>query len=185
MNENNLPQITEYYKNYSPPFDIKEIISRLIKGVNPKYLIGLDCIILTNKGALNSDRKKQKIKLKQHKVTLRDSLGLYYRKQNNKKAYIELFVDNILNNFSGKVIRISFFKNVAFSKVLFHEIGHHIHFTQKPMYKDREMVADKWGIILSRRYLGKKYWYLIPVYFLIKVLVKLYKFIVKKRNKFG
>ena len=178
------PVIHENYKNYSPPFNIKKVISRLMKGVNPKYLIGLDSIVLTNKGALNSDRKKQKIRLNNRKVKLRESLGLYYRKQNNKKAYIEIFTDNVLINFPKGIIRVNLIKDLIFSKVLYHEIGHHINLTQKPLYKNKEMVADKWSIVLGRKYIWKKYWYLIPVFLFIKIVRKLFKLLGRILNRF-
>jgi hypothetical protein len=36
--------------------------------------------------------------------------------------------------------------------VLFHEIGHHIHFTVRPEYREREDVADVWKVRLERNY---------------------------------
>jgi hypothetical protein len=36
--------------------------------------------------------------------------------------------------------------------VLFHEIGHHIHYTLRPEYREREDVADDWGVKLRRNW---------------------------------
>jgi len=56
---------------------------------------------------------------------------------------------------------------MAFGEVLFHEIGHHMHRTRAPEFKEREDVADSWEKRLSRVFFRKRYWYLMPVVYLL------------------
>lgn len=54
-------------------------------------------------------------------------------------------------------------RDVCFGRVLFHEIGHHIHATMRPEYGDEEDVADIWVKKLAITFMRKKYWFLMPV----------------------
>ena len=51
-------------------------------------------------------------------------------------------------------------RTVCFSKVLFHEIGHHIHATVRPEFREKEDIADDWGKKLTGNYLLKRYWFI-------------------------
>jgi hypothetical protein len=54
-------------------------------------------------------------------------------------------------------------KDVAFARVLYHELGHHIHTTLQPEHGEREDVAEEWGRKLTRSFVRRKYWYLLPL----------------------
>ena len=41
--------------------------------------------------------------------------------------------------------------------VLFHEIGHHIHATIRPEFREREDVADIWKVRLDQHYLRSRH----------------------------
>jgi hypothetical protein len=47
--------------------------------------------------------------------------------------------------------------------VLFHEIGHHIDYTVKPEFREKEDVADDWAKKMIGNYFTKEYRYLLPV----------------------
>jgi hypothetical protein len=49
------------------------------------------------------------------------------------------------------------------AQTLYHEIGHHIHYTIRPEYKEKEDVADRWSKKLTAKFLRRKYWYIIPI----------------------
>jgi hypothetical protein len=50
---------------------------------------------------------------------------------------------------------------MVLGEVLFHEIGHHIHYTQAPEFREREDVAEDWKKRLSKIYFRKRYWYFV------------------------
>jgi hypothetical protein len=43
--------------------------------------------------------------------------------------------------------------------VLFHEIGHHVHATVRPEFREKEDIADDWGKKLTGNYIFNRYWY--------------------------
>jgi hypothetical protein len=49
---------------------------------------------------------------------------------------------------------------MRFSYTLYHELGHHIHETQRPEYRERENVADTYAFRLLRRYWLRR-WYVL------------------------
>jgi len=79
-----------------------------------------------------------------------------------EKAWIELFVDK-LDTGIYQFWWIPLLREMAFAWVLFHEIGHHIDYTIKPEFREKEDAADDWGKKLFKNFFRKEYWYLIPV----------------------
>lgn len=63
--------------------------------------------------------------------------------------------------------------------VLFHELGHHIHYTIRPDHKGKEDVADKWAGKLTANFIRKKYWYALPI---IIPAAKIYSLIRRKQR---
>jgi len=45
--------------------------------------------------------------------------------------------------------------------VLYHELGHHVHYFIRPEYKEKEDVADDWRNRFMANFLRKKYWYAV------------------------
>jgi hypothetical protein len=55
-----------------------------------------------------------------------------------------------------------------FGKVLYHEIGHHIHTVVRPEHsREREDIADEWQERLWKYYARKRYWYLMPLLWIL------------------
>jgi hypothetical protein len=48
QSEVSAPNIVEAYRDYVPPQSVRPIIEDLLKTVPPRYLVGLQSIILTN-----------------------------------------------------------------------------------------------------------------------------------------
>lgn len=51
-------------------------------------------------------------------------------------------------------------QDIVFSEILYHKIGHHIHYTKLPEHTEREDVAESWMRKLKFQYFRKHYWYL-------------------------
>jgi len=165
--------IREAYKDYTPPVPAAEIVDRLLSGLPPKRLIGLKTVVLTNAAGLSHDERRAKTWSRKRKVRIRECRGLYHQEWKNEPAWIELFVDSILQIWPRATLRIPLLRDLAFSDVLFHELGHHIHKTQAPEYKEREDVAEDWERRLDRYYYRRKYWYLAPLFLVLWVIVRI------------
>jgi hypothetical protein len=127
-------KVVEAYRDYTPSVDANLIVRQLLDTVPEKYLRGLDCILLTNEAALPRRDRIGRVWSRKRKFDKSRVLGRYYRRNSQNPAYIELRVDKILR-WMEKVPAASLFRKVLFGHVLFHEIGHHIHRTIRPEYK--------------------------------------------------
>lgn len=72
-------------------------------------------------------------------------------------------MDKTIEDYPRWLLCLGVVRDSLIAKVLFHEWGHHLHYTQAPEFRDKEDVADEWARKLSRSYLRRRYWYLIPV----------------------
>lgn len=186
MNDSQLPKILENYKNYDPPVWVRQTVLRLIDGVSANYLKGLKIISLSNTEGLNHNRKRQKTYSRKRKVAIRDCQGLYYQRWHGQPAYIELFVDKIIQDWPKILFSLNFFKDLAFSEVVYHELGHHIHKTNSPEHKEREDVAETWKNRLTHIYFRDRYFYmkiLINIFRLPVVLFSNLFRLIKNRSK--
>jgi hypothetical protein len=89
-------------------------------------------------------------------------LGLYHGAHREGRAWIELFVDNIAAT-TPRYGQIPIVRDLSFGKVLFHEIGHHAHATVAPEHREKEDVAGAWAKKLGKKFMRRKYWFLIPL----------------------
>lgn len=176
------PLIQETYKEYTPPVNVANAVQTLLAYVPSKYLAGLDQIVLTNAASLSQERRRQKTALGSPTPNVK---GLYHQLWNGQPAWIEIFVDNTLQEWPSKLIKLPFFRNYALSEALYHEIGHHIQFTKKLQFGDGEAFAEQYESKLFRLFFRKRYWYLQPIIFPLRVIYKfaaqLYKG--KRKNK--
>jgi hypothetical protein len=109
--------------------------------------------VLTNASGLPRKRRNSAVKARQRKVRLSAAGGLYHPAANGNRAWIEIFVDNTLRGWEkGWWLRVPFIRESKLADVLFHEIGHHIHFAVRPEYREKEDVADVWKVRLQRNY---------------------------------
>jgi hypothetical protein len=146
--------------------------------VPEKYLNGLDCVVLTNVGGLSRRDRVGRVWSRKRKFNKSSMVGRYHQGSRNSLPYIELRVDGIIEATERLALRIPFLRKVAFGHVLFHEIGHHIHYTIRPQHTEKEDVADTWAGKLNLNFMRKKYWYASPV--LIPAL-KIYR--IMRRNQ--
>jgi hypothetical protein len=147
------PKIIEQYSNYKPPFNVARIVSRMLDSVPHKYLNGLSEVVLTNPAGLSRPRRRSTTKSRGRKSRSVEARGLYHPAWNGKQAWIEIFVDQSLKISEKKLWgRLGFIRETALGSVLFHEIGHHIHATVRPEFREKEDIADDWGKKLGRRY---------------------------------
>lgn len=151
-------EIVERYKIWEPTTNAREAVESVLQSVPDEYLTGLNRIVLTEAGGFNRAARRKKTRHRGKTKNSREAIGSYHQAWQGQKAYIELFVDNIVAQ-CPKAMKISPLRDLVFADVLFHEIGHHIHITGTKVYREREDVADEWMHRLAKTYLRRK-WYL-------------------------
>jgi hypothetical protein len=65
------------------------------------------------------------------------------------------------------LLRFPIMRELVLSRVLFHELGHHIHLALEPVYADKEEIADYWQAALGRQFFRGRYWYAYPFFYLV------------------
>ena len=152
------PKVIAAFPGYSPPFDPVPIVEKMLESIPPKYLVGLSEVVLTNSSGLSRKLRRSVTKSRNRKVRIVEARGLYRQAWNGKPAWVQIFVDNTLKHWEKSWwLRVPIMRDMLLGEVLFHEIGHHIHFTQRPEYKEREDVADDWKDKLQKNFLRTQY----------------------------
>lgn len=143
-------RIVADYRKFNLPIDFRSSVERLLLGTPPKYLVGLDSVILRDSGGFTSREKKHK-----KKDSTKTLVGCYYRATRTTPPRIHLFLDNIVQG-PSLWLRIPLVRELMLAGPLFHELGHHIQEHIAPEYKDRETTADAWSQRLARDYFSSR-----------------------------
>lgn len=157
--------IARYSSGYKPPFNVRAVIERMVASVPPKYLVGLSEIILTDRGELPRKRRRSVTYSRNKKVSILQARGMYHPAWKNRRPWIEIFVDATLKPWEkGLWRKIPLIRELDLGQVLFHEIGHHVHYTVRPEYREKEDVADIWKVRLERNYYRQRFSFLkVPI----------------------
>jgi hypothetical protein len=179
------PKLITNFDGYSPSFDVTSIASRMIASIPANLLFGLDAVVFTNMHSLSQKRRTSTTKSRGRKVKIGNTAGLYHGKWQGKPAWIEIFVDKAMYD-SGRyrwVFRMPFIRDIFLSSILFHEIGHHIHATAQPEYREKEDVADKWKLKLQKHYMRSRYPMLTTVLRLMRPLIGVIEPLIKPSDE--
>jgi hypothetical protein len=150
-------KLVTYFREYEPPFDLRPLLSRMLRSVPSEYLAGLGSVVLTSTDTLSRKRRRSTTRSRKRIVKVVQARGLYHYAWAGEPAWIEIFVDRILNGWErGWWLKLPPVQDFLFAPVLFHEIGHHIHATARPEFREREDVADKWAVKLETIYYRKE-----------------------------
>jgi hypothetical protein len=166
--------IEEKY-NYNFDKDINKlklvpVVKNLLKYVPKRWLEGIKNIYITDTKNFNrNDIRYYNKKKYLNKVVL----GTYENLKDNKGIII-IYVDNILKTCSYNPLIAPLTKYFKISEILYHEIGHHIHNTIKPEFKEKENTANYYKEKLHRSLIRKRYWYLIIFLFPL-ILINYFK----------
>jgi hypothetical protein len=168
------PTVITNFSGYTPPYDVVPIVERMVATVPPKYLIGLSKVVLTNSSGLSRKLRRSVTKARKHKVRVVEARGLYHPAWKGNQAWIEIFVDNTLRQWEkGWWLKFNYLREMLLGDVLFHEIGHHIHATVQPEFREGEDVADGWKLRLIRQYNRFRHPWLIASLFPFQPLINM------------
>lgn len=140
---------------------------RLVGATPERYVGGLGAVVLTNLDAMNREQRRRKSRWRGRQVSVAQLLGRYHPAWNGAQAWIEIFVDQVFKDCPRWVQWVPPIRELLLADTLYHEIGHHVHRTQKPEYTEKESVADRWQRRLSAQYWRRQYWYLMPLAMLV------------------
>jgi hypothetical protein len=171
-----LPQIISLHSIDAPQKErVEKSVERLLHGIPKQYTIGLSRVILRDSANLTRHEKMKRKLAGPEKVLL----GCYHKQWRGEGAFIELFVDKIMDQSTSPLLRFSFWLDLLISDVLYHELGHHIHRTLRPERKNPESTANHWRRTLRHLYFRRRYRLIIPV---IRVAAYAGKVIRKRRD---
>ena len=147
----------------------------MLRSIPEKYTIGLSAVVLTNQDAMNRTRKRRKTWSRGRKVQLSECLGIYHPARRGESAWIEIFVDQVQSHMPKAIGVLPFIREMVLGQTPFHELRHHIHFTQVPEHRQRENVADDWSDWLGRTSFRSVHpysrWLLLPFLPLVQLVV--------------
>jgi hypothetical protein len=150
--------IREFYNGFVPPGYVRGLVSRLLFSVPSKYKAGLDVVVLTNQSGAPRRWRLGKVTSRKRRLPQDRVLGRYHFAHKGRPAWIELYVDKLVAGLSQYRF-VPLARTAIFAQVLFHEIGHHVHETVRPEFRETEDVADNWGRKLMANYFRTHYWY--------------------------
>jgi hypothetical protein len=154
-------RIVECYKDYRPPFDVAKVVAMLLRTTPEKYLRGLDSVVLMDEASLPRKDRKGKTTSRKRKLDKRRILGRYHPQWHWSRPWIEIRVDKTLAGTPRLLLWLPPVRGLCLGDVLYHELGHHVHYFIRPEYREKEDVADDWGRKFMANFLRKRYWYAI------------------------
>jgi hypothetical protein len=169
------PEVVVAFDQPDLPATVASDVAVLLRSVPNRYLCGLRLVRLAAASELSRGRRRSHTKSRGRKVPIDCAAGLYHAACKNAPATIELFIDNMYRGVPRWVLFIPLFRRLFLASTLYHEIGHHIHRTMQPEHTEREDVADRWSGRLGRRFLYRRYWYLMPLIYPVVALGRAYR----------
>lgn len=154
--------IYENYGTYKPSLNVRQMVEKLLDSIDPNFLQGLGSIALSSQGRLSRKGRRKKFLSRGRKLPVTRVLGYYAQSWKGQPAHIELYVDKIFLQAPGWLARIPTMGFFMIGHVLFHEIGHHLHKTKYPEFKEKEDIAEEWRKKLTKIAFRKRYPYLMP-----------------------
>jgi len=155
--------IHENYGDYKPGVNTRRIVKKLIASIEPEYLQSLGSIVLSSQCHLPRKKRRKKFLSRGSKFSTSEIQAYYHAQWRGQPAFIELYIDKILAPLPFWIRRFPLIGFFTIGKVFFHELGHHIHRTRRPEFKEKEDVADQWSRKLMKSAFRKRYRYAVPI----------------------
>ena len=166
-----LPEIEERYAEYRPPFDVTKVVQELLAPVPEKYTRGLKKVLLVDSGSLGRRDRVGKVWSRKRKFAKQAVRGMYHPDRN--APWIEIRVDRTTEAWKGMprwLFWLPLIRYIVIAEIFYHELGHHIHYTVRPEFREREDVAEVWRRKLSSNFIRAKYPHLFSVVLATKAI---------------
>jgi hypothetical protein len=148
--------IYEDYASYTPPVWVRPTVARLLSSLPEMSHNGLASIVLTN--SAHADDRYRRQRRNRHGLIA----GRYHPRTKGREPWVEILVDRTILPIDGGLSRFQWARDVAVARVLFHELGHHLHATIGSPGRGGEPSAEAWQRRLAGAHFRKRYWYLRP-----------------------
>jgi hypothetical protein len=168
-----MPAIYEDFKDYKPPITIHRTIDKLLGAMPARYLSGLQSIVLTDSASIGHGKTSR---VGGRKLDRKRCQGFYHGGTRDRLAWIEITVDNVIQKYPPRVMKVAFIREIVLADTLYHEIGHHLIARVGSGVRNESRAADEWSRHLSRYYFRKHHPYLMllarPLVFLLRVSLR-------------
>jgi hypothetical protein len=168
----NRVEVHANYRDEKPTVDVKSTVQSLIDDVPPELLVGFERVVLKCAADRPRGDKRRRKWSRGRKVHEGEVRALYHPQTAGQTAWIELFVDRLLNNVPRVVQWLPFVRDIVLAPVLYHELGHHIAGVRGGSHTRDEDFADEWSRELTARFMRRKYWYAVSLMQLVGWLSK-------------
>jgi hypothetical protein len=166
--------IYENYGAYKPGLNVRKMVEELLDSIDPNYLQGLSSVVLSSQSQLPRKGRRKKFLSRGRSLSVSRIRGFYRQSWQGQPAHIELYVDKILGPKPGWKVHIPTAGFFLIANTLFHELGHHLHKTQYPEFKEKEDVAEEWRKKLVKIAFQKRYPFALPFVKLLRPLIVWY-----------
>jgi len=116
----------------------------MLGSLSDGHINGLGAIVLGD-AARATKRKMKTARRNRHRIFI----GRYHHAWKQDRAWVEIVVDLALDRVPARYIDLQFVRDFALGTVLFHEIGHHLHYTIGSAGRGGESSADDWEVRLA------------------------------------
>jgi hypothetical protein len=162
-------EIIENYKDHVAPAYVRQSIERLVSSLSPEHIGGLQSIVLTNSGAVGSGKTHR---IRGRKYRRNACGGFYHHATQTDRAWIEIIVDTTIPPLPRLLTFFRAVPDLLLANSLYHEVGHHLDATIGSASRAGEAAAEDWRRRLTKIHTRKRYWYLVPLFLLIRMLFK-------------
>lgn len=156
--------ITEDYGGYVAPRWVRKTVERLLSSIPDEHLTGMSAVVLADGSKRRARGRRQGRR--------RVAIGRYHPRWNGEPAWIELVVDRIVEDLPAPLNRLQFLRDLVVGRVLFHEVGHHLHATRRSVWRAPEPAAEEWRRRLTRIHVRQHYAYLRPILRLLSAITR-------------
>lgn len=153
------------YRGAPPVANLERVVERMLSRLPTGYFAGFGTVSLRDWESLSKRERIKRKKAGPHK----ELLGTYFPPTAQDPAYIHLFIDTIFAGLPKTFSRIPPVRDILLGKVLYHELGHHLHRVIRPEHRDAELVAEEWRKRLLGEYFRREYWYLLPLFWPVAI----------------
>jgi predicted Zn-dependent protease with MMP-like domain len=157
-----MPEVIERYQQYRPLLAHKRIVERALASIPPDRVEGLDRVTLRDFASLTAgERRGGRVRCQ----------GSYLREKGRRPPRIELFVDQIFDQWPRWIAWLPILRSEILLNVLFHEVAHHVQAERLQRKSLAEAEAERIGFELARMSFEKRHPWLVPWARLLRRLI--------------
>ena len=127
----------------------RSLVEELLAAVPPRFLGGLQRVVVGRATQLAAGNQQRSARRDERTV------GVYHHATKWSPAWIEILVDRIYSD-DRRWRRLPIVRELALARVLFHEVGHHVHREIEPRNCPPEKAAEHWKRILMKEVFRKR-----------------------------